>query len=480
MRGLSIVEEKIVKRKPRAAKTEEQKRKPRAAKAKVVKKPTKNIKPTKTIEKQKKLKITRSNIPPEINIGTAGHVDEGKSTLIQLLTGKFPDEHSEELKRGITIRLGYADADIMKCNSCDEPDCWTVYDECEKCGTKTEVARKVSFVDAPGHEILMQVMLSGAALMDGALMLIAANNEVPQAQTREHLAALEALGIQKIVVIQNKVDLVTSEQAKQNYMDIKSFLKGTIAENAPIIPMSALHGANLDVLLSAIQYFIPTPDRKVDEPMRMMVARSFDINRPGTKPSKLKGGVLGGSLITGKLNVGDEVVILPGLKKKKGKDTKFIPVKTKVESIQVGSMGSVDEAQPGGLLALATKIDPAMARSDNLAVNIISAVGAEPPVVNKILLKVNLFKEVVGTDTRDTVKPVINGETLLLTVGTATTVGLVEKIEKKGRIALTLRPQIAMNPRSKIAISRRFQKRWRLIGYGEVDEFNELEINISS
>ena len=145
MRGLSIVEEKIVKRKPRAAKTEEQKRKPRAAKAKVVKKPKKNIKPEKTIEKEKKFKITRSNIPPEINIGTAGHVDEGKSTLIQLLTGKFPDEHSEELKRGITIRLGYADADIMKCGSCDEPDCWTVYDECEKCGAKTEVARKVSF-----------------------------------------------------------------------------------------------------------------------------------------------------------------------------------------------------------------------------------------------------------------------------------------------------------------------------------------------
>ena len=136
MRGLSIVEEKIVKRKPRAAKTEEQKRKPRAAKSKVVKKPKKNIKPEKTIEKEKKFKITRSNIPPEINIGTAGHVDEGKSTLIQLLTGKFPDEHSEELKRGITIRLGYADADIMKCGSCDEPDCWTVYDECEKCGAK--------------------------------------------------------------------------------------------------------------------------------------------------------------------------------------------------------------------------------------------------------------------------------------------------------------------------------------------------------
>ena len=457
------VVEKPKKRKSKAKKATTTKRKSRAAK-KTTEEPKKEPAKKKSSKKKKK-KTERPKLAPEVNIGTAGHVDEGKSTLIQLLTGKFPDEHSEELKRGITIRLGYADTDILKCPDCPDPECWTIEDECPNCGSDTEVARRVSFVDAPGHEILMQVMLSGAALMDGALMLIAANNKVPQAQTREHLAALEALGISKIVIVQNKVDLVTADRAKQNYND-------------PVIPMSALHGANLNILLSAIQHFIPTPDRDLKADMRMMVARSFDINRPGTAPSKLKGGVLGGSLIRGKVKVGDQVVILPGLKKKSGKETQYIPVKTTVESIQIGSLGSVDEAQPGGLLALATQIDPSMARSDNLAGNIVSAVGAEPPIITELTLEVHLFDEVVGTDTHEEVKPISPNEVILLTVGTATTMGTVVRTAKKGRIVFEVKPVIAMNPKSKIALSRRFMKRWRLIGYGEVHDYTESEIEI--
>jgi len=374
--------------------------------------------------------------------------------------------------------LGYADTDILKCPECEDPDCWTIEDVCPNCGADTEIARRVSFVDAPGHEILMNVMLSGAALMDGTLMLIAANNSVPQAQTREHLAALEALGIDKIVIVQNKIDLVTTEQAKQNYKDIKAFLKGTIAENAPIIPMSALHGANLNILLSAIEHFIPTPKRDLKADMRMMVARSFDINRPGTVPSKLRGGVLGGSLIRGTVKVGDEIVILPGLKKKSGRETKYIPVKTTVESIQIGSLGSVDEAKPGGLLALQTKIDPSMARSDNLAGNIVSAVGAEPPIISEITLETHLFDEVVGADDQEEVKPIGPQETILLTVGTATTMGSVVRIAKKRRIVFKVNPVIAMNPNSKIALSRRFMKRWRLIGYGEVHDYEAIDADI--
>jgi translation initiation factor 2 subunit 3 len=324
----------------------------------------------------------------------------------------------------------------------------------------------------------MQVMLSGAALMDGALMLIAANNTVPQAQTREHLAALEALGIEKIVIVQNKVDLVSTEHAQQNYRDIKAFTKGTIAENAPVIPMSALHGANLDVLLSAVQHFIPTPERAEDEDLRMMVARSFDINRPGTMPSKLRGGVLGGSLIRGKMRVGDEVVILPGLKKKSGKNTEFIPVRTKIQSINVGSLGSVEEASPGGLLGVQTEIDPSMARSDNLSGNIVAAVGSEPPVVSQLTINPHLFDQVVGADTQEIVKPIAPNEIILITVGTATTRGRVVTIAKKGRVIFDISPIIAMNPNSKIALSRQFNKRWRLIGYGEVHDYVEKEISI--
>src|SRR3989338_3041972 len=116
---------------------------------------------------------------PEVNIGLAGHVDNGKTTLTSALSGKWTDTHSEEIKRGITIRLGYADTIFYKDN-----DTYTVKK------TKTAKAiRKVSFLDAPGHESLMATMLSGSAIMDGALLLVAANEQCPQPQTKEHLMA---------------------------------------------------------------------------------------------------------------------------------------------------------------------------------------------------------------------------------------------------------------------------------------------------
>ncbi len=483
-------EEKPKKRVSRAKKVDtEEKPKKRVSRAKKVdaeEKPKKRVSRAKKKEEEVKpersKKKPKPTMAPSINIGTAGHVDEGKSTLIKLLTNKFPDEHSEELKRGITIRLGYADCDILKCPVCPDPECWTIYDECQNCGKTTVPERRVSFVDAPGHEILMNVMLSGAAIMDGVMLLISATNAVPQPQTREHLAALTALGVEKIVIVQNKIDLVTQEAAMQNYNEIKEFIKGTIAENAPIVPISSLHGANLDILLSALQHFLPDPKRELDAPPTMMVARSFDINRPGTKPSKLKGGVFGGSVLTGTLKVGDDIVILPGLKKKEGKKIKYIPVQTKVQSINMGEFGSVKEATPGGLLGVQTTIDPSMARSDSLSGSILTSPDALKPVVSEVTIELTLFDNVVGMvntsgQTGKEVKPIAKNEALLLTVGTATAVGTVIEV-KKNWARLTINPQIAIIPETKIAISRRFDKRWRLIGYAIITEYTEIPITI--
>ncbi len=324
----------------------------------------------------------------------------------------------------------------------------------------------------------MQVMLSGAALMDGVLLVISANHTVPQPQTREHLAALTALGVKNIVIVQNKVDLVSQEEAMENYRQIKEFIKGTIAENAPIIPMSAMHGVNLDALLSAIEEFIPTPERDETKPARMMVARSFDINRPGTTPKKLKGGVFGGSLLQGTFKVKDKVVVLPGLKKRVNKKLHFIPVKTTIKSINLGTVGSAKEAKPGGLLAIQTTVDPSMTRSDNLSGSIIASEGAEPPIIDSIEIKAHLFENVVGSEEQINVKPILQNEKLLLTIGTATTVGIVTNIKKKGIIAITLSPNVAIIPNQKIAISRNFSKRWRLIGWAEIVNYNEVEIEI--
>ncbi len=145
---------------------------------------------------------------PEVNIGVVGHVDHGKSTLTERLTGERTDRHSEEIKRGISIRLGYADMAIYKCPKDAEPAAFQNTEVCKTHNIKGELQRIVSFVDSPGHETLMATMLSGAAIMDGALLVIAANEDCPQPQTKEHLMALGIIGVDKIVIVQNKIDIV--------------------------------------------------------------------------------------------------------------------------------------------------------------------------------------------------------------------------------------------------------------------------------
>src|SRR5690606_29689280 len=232
-----------------------------------------------------------------------GHVDHGKTTLVRALSGSWTDQHSEEVKRGISIRLGYADATFRKCPSCPDPDAFTVEEKCPHCGADTEILRTVSFVDSPGHETLMATMLSGAAIMDGAVLVIAANEPCPQPQTKEHLMALDVIGVKDVIVVQNKIDIVSKERAIESYQEIKDFVKGTCAEDAPIIPVSAQQGANIDILIEIIQEKIRTPRRSLRKAPRLYVARSFDINKPGSLPEAMVGGVIGGSLIQGKLKV---------------------------------------------------------------------------------------------------------------------------------------------------------------------------------
>ncbi|MFB6353233.1 MAG: GTP-binding protein, partial [Halobacteriales archaeon] len=139
--------------------------------------------------------MTEEHRQPEVNIGLVGHVDHGKTTLVQALSGRWTDQHSEELKRGISIRLGYADATFRRCPECEGPEAYTVEATCPEHDVETEVLRTVSFVDAPGHETLMATMLSGAAIMDGAILVVGADEPVPQPQTEEHLMALDIIGI---------------------------------------------------------------------------------------------------------------------------------------------------------------------------------------------------------------------------------------------------------------------------------------------
>lgn len=249
---------------------------------------------------------------PDINIGLVGHVDHGKTTLTKMLSGVWTDRHSEEIKRGISIRLGYADTAIYKCPKCPEPQCYTVDKTCKYCGGEAEFLRAISFVDAPGHETLMATMLSGAALMNSAFLLIAANEPCPQPQTKEHLMGLEIAGLENIIIIQNKIDLVSDTEASDNFDQIKNFVKGTCAKNSPIIPISAHHEGNIDVLIMTMEKTMPSPKPDESLPPRLYIARSFDVNKPGISPDGLVGGIIGGSLIQGKLQIGEEIQIRPG------------------------------------------------------------------------------------------------------------------------------------------------------------------------
>ncbi|MFT4868813.1 MAG: translation initiation factor 2 subunit 3 [Colwellia polaris] len=387
---------------------------------------------------------------PEVNIGLVGHVDHGKTTLTNALSGKWTDQHSEELKKGITIRLGYADVTYYR----DDDG------ELNTDGNGEEV-RTVSLVDAPGHETLMANVLSGAAIMDGAILMVAANEEVPQPQTREHLAALDMTGIENIVIVQNKVDLVSEEEAKENYQQIKDFIEGSVAEDAPIVPVSAQHEVNIDVLLETIDEEIPTPERDLETDPQMLVARSFDINKPGTNAEDLKGGVVGGSITEGELEVGDEIEMRPGTRI----DGKWKSITTTVESIMQGSE-TVEKGTPGGLMAVETNLDPAMAKSDGLSGNRLGLEGELPETTSKLELEVDLMEKLVGSDRIEEVENIKGKEPLMLNVGTGKSAGVVTQAGKN--VKVDLKVPVCAEVGDRVAISRQIGSRWRLIGQGKI------------
>ena len=399
--------------------------------------------------------MTKESKQPEINIGLVGHVDHGKTTLLKSLSGKWADTHSEEQKRGITIKLGYATVDIYKTKSGFAAS---------KTSKDDKIERTVSFVDAPGHESLMATMISGAAIMDGALLLVAANEECPQPQTKEHLMALSLIGIKNIIIIQNKIDLVSKEKALENYKSIKEFVKGSIAENAPIIPISAQHNINIHKVVEAIQEVVPTPERDTTKKPTFFIARSFDVNKPGTKINKILGGILGGSIKQGIFKVGDVIEISPG--RHLSDKGKWVTVKTKITGLHAGK-NHLQEAGPGGSLGILTELDPAIVKSDQLSGALMCKEGELPPLWNKIEVKPNLLKRLVGVKDSEEITPLAKGEPLMINVNSSTTSGIISDL-KKGKILITLKRPICAEKGSTLALSRRVDARWRLIGTAEL------------
>lgn len=397
------------------------------------------------------------SIQPTINMGIVGHVDHGKTTLTKLLSGKWTDTHSEEIKRGITIKLGYTNFTIHKKGN----------EYSVKADKGFEPVKKVSIVDAPGHESFMATMISGSAVMDCALLVVAANEKVPQPQTIEHLKTLEIAGIQNVIIVQNKIDLVSKEEALKNFQDTKKFLEGTFAEDAPIIPISAQHGANISELIRYIFTNFIDPKRNTDTKPLMSIVRSFDINKPGADYSELQGGVLGGSLKEGTLTVGDEIEVRPGLMEVKGGRVHCTPITAKVEALK-SDKDSLDAAVPGGSVAIMTKLDPSLTKSDSLVGQIAGLKGQLPEPANELSFSIHLLDKVITSSEEYEVKPIILNEPLMMIVNSLTTVGTISKANPREATIKLKRPVMAFKD-DRAVIFRKFEgNKWRIVGYGIV------------
>jgi len=212
-------------------------------------------------------------------VGTAGHIDHGKSTLITALTGIDPDRLAEEKRRGMTIDLGFANLTLPS-------------------------GREIGIVDVPGHARFMRNMLAGAHGLDAVLLVVAADEGV-MPQTREHLEIVDLLEVRRGIVVLTKVDLVDREWLELVKADVREAIKGTSIEGAPMIAVSAVTNEGMADLLTALDDLLGRIEPRTDlgRP-RLPIDRVFTMTGFGT--------VVTGTLVDGSLKVGDEMEVSPG------------------------------------------------------------------------------------------------------------------------------------------------------------------------
>ncbi|KAM0684197.1 eukaryotic translation initiation factor 2 subunit gamma [Mitosporidium daphniae] len=417
-----------------------------------------------------------------INLGTIGHVAHGKSTVVKAISGVQTVRFKNELERNITIKLGYANAKIFKCTNpeCPDPDCYRSYKSdkepspvCPRpgCDGVLNLIRHVSFVDCPGHDILMATMLNGAAVMDAAMLLIAANESCPQPQTAEHLAAIEIMKLRDLIILQNKIDLVKETMAEEQYESIKRFAAGTVAEQAPIIPISGQLKYNMEAVCEAIANTIPVPKRDFTADPKMIVIRSFDVNKPGADIEELKGGVAGGSILCGVLKVGDEIEVRPGIISKDAEGRiRCRPIYSRILSL-FAENNDLQFAISGGLIGVGTLMDPKLCRADYLVGQVLGLRGRLPDVYVELEIQHFLLRRLLGvksdSEKSNKISKLEKNEFLTVNVGSTST-GCRIISTKKESTRILLNQPVCTEIGEKVALSRRIDNHWRLIGWGQI------------
>lgn len=382
-----------------------------------------------------------------INIGLIGHVAHGKSSLVKALTGTNTVRFKKELERNITMKLGYADCYIFKENN-----------EFKTSKHFQNNSINVSFIDCPGHDAYVSTMISGTCIMDGVILLVSANEKCPMPQTIEHINIIKILGIKNIIVVQNKIDLVSRFEAIQNYKDIRNFLHKNFGENnIPIIPTSASQGLGISSVCKCIyNLFQEKINEKINEKNNneMTIIRSFDINKPGSIIDEIQGGIIGGSITQGSFSKHSKIEITPGIiYKTKEQEFYYSPIISNILSININN-NDTNIAHKGGLIGIGLDIDPSLTKNNNLVGHIVSDINKGPNVYSKII--VSKQKE----------KSFNKKEEVLINSGAFQTEGIIKEKDNKFKIYLNI--PIPSKIGSNIIISKKINNSWRLYCHGKL------------
>jgi len=410
------------------------------------------------------------------NLGTLGSVSDGKSEMIYQLSGgdQFngirTQRDSREKKRNITIKAGYANIKLWKCNECINDNFYSTKEslleyKCLNCNNNCIINNHISFVDCPGHQELIETMMSSISLMKGAIVIISVVEPLKQKpQLLQHLISAKIGNLDKLIICLNKCDLVSNQIVKERKNELDELLKKLDIKPLIIIPTSFTHRLGINYLLKAINTFFVYDNSEISNKTLFRITRSFDINPPGISYENIKGGCIGGSLISGLLNINDEVEINPGIltKNKDGSYTSK-PIITKLLSFESDKV-KLELVEPGGLVGILTNIDPYYCKNDILKGNVITKIGEAPIIYNNIKVDFTKIDEFDGIWTPK------NGDKVFLQIANMSTEAKLIKVQNNNmnfQLMFQLIKPICIEDNSKILICIK-QPILKIVGIGKI------------
>lgn len=403
-----------------------------------------------------------------INFGTIGSIAAGKSTIVRDLTGKKTQRHSSEQTRNITIHLGYANCKIFLCEKTGKvypspSDTEILYSP--DTNDPMKLISHISFVDCPGHENYMATMIGGTSVMDSCLLLIASNEPVPMPQTLDHLLTINHTDIRDVLILQNKIDLLEMDDLLKNYDNICEFVKNSPFENNRIIPVSAQMGWNIGEICKYLTHMKPKKLDLINEPARMTILRSFDVNYPNIDLSEMNGGVVGGSISQGNFQIGDIVEIRPGITTK----TSSKPLIAKITTLH-SETTPLEMAVPGGLIGIGLSLDPSLAKNNALIGQMIGHIGTLPEILTELTLKVHRLKP-----DQNLPKFSINEKLIIVINNNSVNAEIIQIHDSKRKFEIKLAHPICTEINTKVSVFRKIEHKFKLYYSGEIIDYLSIE-----